>query len=94
MNIFSTIKEGLDSYYGDLNTYRNGFEKFFKQYAGLILGIFSILVAWEANVYVGVVLAVFSLYICKYIQSSMLRSIGRVCCCATILLFILWLFIG
>ena len=90
-NLFSKFKAELDNYYGDVDTYRNGLEKFFKQYAGLILGIVSILVVWELNVYVGVVLAVISLYICKYLRSQTVRIVGIVCCCATIFIFILWL---
>lgn len=93
MNIISAIKKGIDSYYGDLNTYGNGFEKFFKQYAGLILGAASVLFAWSVDAIIGVGVALFSLYICKFLQSGLLRAIGRACCGVTIFLFILWLWL-
>lgn len=91
MGIFNRFKDELDEYYGDAHTYRNGLERFFKQYAGLILGILSILIVWEINVYVGVVLAVISLYISKYMRSNTLRIVGIVCGCTAIFIFILWL---
>lgn len=94
MSILSTIKKDIDDYYGNVKAYNNGFEKFFKQYAGLILGIFSILISWEISAVVGAILAIFSLYICKFLPNGILRNAGRASCCVAILLFVLWLYLG
>lgn len=75
-------KAYTDQYFGDKNDYRNGLEKFYKTHGGLVIGILALLI-WNfwgvLGDFLGLVLGILGIYVCKFEESSTIRIIAYIC---------------